>query len=154
MSESVEESVQQFRDFLAEQGLKCTRQREAIAEVVFTSEGHLTLSEIHERAKELQPSVGFATVYRTMKILADAGLATQHRFEDGQSRFEAADDDHHDHIICSRCGRIVEFEAPEIEIRQERIALGLGFKVVSHKHEIYGECMLPCRYGEKPDRET
>ncbi|TVQ91761.1 MAG: transcriptional repressor [Deltaproteobacteria bacterium] len=150
MSEQAAELVQRFRDYLSREGLKCTRQREAIASVVFSSEGHLTLNDIHVRAQQVQPSVGFATVYRTMKLLSEAGLATQHRFDDGQSRFERADEDHHDHIICSRCGRIVEFEAPEIEVRQERIALGLGFKVVSHRHEIYGECMLPCRYGEEP----
>lgn len=150
MTDTVSDMIQQFRGFLADEGLKYTRQRRAIAEAVFSSDAHLTLADIHERAKVAQPSVGFATVYRTMKLLADAGLATQHRFDDGQSRFERADDDHHDHIICSRCGKIVEFESEEIERRQDRIARDLGFKVVAHKHEIYGECELPCRYGQRP----
>jgi Fur family transcriptional regulator, ferric uptake regulator len=150
MSDPFDAQFELLRAYLIEQGLKLTRQRRAIAEVVFRTDGHLTLAEIHERAKALHPALGFATVYRTMKMMAEAGLATQHRFDDGQSRFERADEDHHDHIICSRCGRIVEFEAPEIERRQERIARDLGFRVVAHRHEIQGECILPCRYGETP----
>ena len=152
MPETSTELHDQFRSYLAEQGLKLTRQRRVIAAVVFGSDGHLTLADIHERAQRQQPSIGFATVYRTMKLMADAGVATQHKFDDGQSRFERADDDHHDHIICSLCGKIVEFEAPEIEERQERIAKELGFRVVSHRHEIYGECEQPCRYGQTPRR--
>lgn len=151
MTDSFEQQLEGLQEYLQRQGLKLTRQRRAIAEVVFRSDGHLTLTEIHERARERQKSLGFATVYRTMKLMSEAGFATQHRFDDGQSRFERADDDHHDHIICSRCGRIIEFEAPDIERRQEKIARELGFRVVSHRHEIYGECVLPCRYGEQPE---
>jgi Fur family ferric uptake transcriptional regulator len=151
LTDSFEQQLEGLQEYLQRQGLKLTRQRRAIAEVVFRSDGHLTLTDIHERARERQKSLGFATVYRTMKLMAEAGFATQHRFDDGQSRFERADDDHHDHIICSRCGKIIEFEAPDIERRQEKIARELGFRVVSHRHEIYGECVLPCRYGEKPE---
>jgi len=150
MSDTQEELHEQFRAYLTAEGLKLTRQRRVIAAVVFGSDAHLTLADIHERAQRKQPSIGFATVYRTMKLMAEAGVATHHKFDDGQSRFERADDDHHDHIICSLCGKIVEFEAPEIEERQERIARDLGFRVVSHRHEIYGECEQPCRYGRVP----
>lgn len=138
-----------FKSYLSDQGLKFTRQRQAIAEVVFGSDEHLTLNQILERARGEQPSVGYATVYRTMKLLSESGLATEHRFDDGQARYERADDDHHDHIICGTCGRIVEFEDHEIERRQERIARKLGFKVNSHRHEIYADCIQPCRYEDE-----
>ncbi|MFK7928287.1 MAG: Fur family transcriptional regulator [Myxococcota bacterium] len=139
-----------FRTYLTEQGLKFTRQRKAIAEVVFGSDEHLTLNQILDRARGQHASVGYATVYRTMKLLSESGLATEHRFDDGQARYERSDDDHHDHIICSQCGRIIEFEDHEIERRQNRIAKQLGFKVVSHRHEIYADCMQPCRYEDAP----
>jgi len=146
----VEDLLTEFRTYLSDQGLKFTRQRRVIAEVVFNSEGHLTLNQILDRARDDHPSVGYATVYRTMKLLAESGMAEEHKFADGQARYERASDDHHDHIICSRCGRIVEFEDEDIERRQERIANELGFKVLSHRHEIYADCVQPCRYDEEP----
>lgn len=144
--------MERFREFLTERGLKFTRQREAIAEVAFASESHLTLPELLERARALQSSVGYATVYRTMKLLAESGLVSEHHFaETGYSRYEVAHDgEHHDHLICVTCGRIIEYEDPEIERRQEATAAQFGFRVVSHRHEIYGECTRnPC-----PDRLT
>ncbi len=139
-----------FREYLASRGLKFTRQREAIAEVLFASGGHMTLPELLESARKLQSSVGYATVYRTMKLMSESGLASEHRFaEAGLSRYEVAHDgDHHDHLICMQCGRIIEYEDSEVERRQEETAARLGFRVVSHRHEIYGECTRdPC-----PDR--
>lgn len=141
-----------FKQYLAEQGLKMTRQRRAIAEAVFRSDGHLTLNEILEMAKVSQPSVGYATVYRTMKLLAQSGMAAEHKFDDGQARYELAGDDHHDHIICTTCGRIVEFEDDEIERIQAKIAEKLGFTAVYHRHEIYAECHSACESapGDNP----
>ena len=139
-----------FRTYLSEQGLKFTQQRRVIAEVVFGSDGHLTLNQILERAREEHASVGYATVYRTMKLLAESGLADEHKFADGQARYERASDEHHDHIICSTCGRIIEFEDHEIERIQERIAKELGFVVEDHRHEIYASCQQPCRYEDAP----
>lgn len=150
MSVGLDERMGEFREHLSDQGLKFTRQRQVIARVVFGSDEHLTLNQILDRARKEHASVGYATVYRTMKLLAESGLATEHRFDDGQARYERADEDHHDHIICTRCGKIIEFEDHEIERRQRRIADELGFKVVDHRHEIYGACELPCRYGQDP----
>ena len=146
----MDDHLSAFRTYLSHQGLKFTRQRRVIAEVVFASEGHLTLNQILDKARLEHASVGYATVYRTMKLLAESGLADEHKFNHGQARYERASDDHHDHIICSRCGRIIEFEDEQIEALQEQIAKNLGFKVVDHRHEIYGQCQLPCRYGEDP----
>lgn len=146
----IDDDMDAFRGFLTDQGLKFTRQRQVIASVVFTSQEHLTLNDILDKARLEQASVGYATVYRTMKLMAESGLATEHRFDDGQARYERAGTDHHDHIICTRCGRIVEFEDHEIERIQDAIAEKLGFSVVSHRHEIYGSCQLPCRYEDGP----
>ena len=96
------------------------------------------------------PKVGYATVYRTMKLLTDAGIAAARQFGDGQTRFEVSDeaDHHHDHLICAECGLILEFENPEIEKLQDKMADELGgFRVVRHKLELYGLCKN-CRVKE------
>lgn len=142
--------MDRFREFLVARGLKNTRQRQAIAEVLFASDSHMSLDELLTKARSAQPSVGYATVYRTMKLLAESGLAAEHKFADiGHARYEVAvEGEHHDHLICVTCGRILEYEDPEIERRQEAMAALRGFRVVSHRHEIYGECVRdPC-----PDR--
>lgn len=137
-----EQAVETFRSYLVDQGLKFTRQRRVIAEVFFESGRHLSLSEVHDLARERHSSVGFATVYRTMKLLAESGLAHEHKFAEGNVRYEPAGD-HHDHLICIRCGRIVEYEDSEIERIQEQVAARHGFRVVGHRHEIYGDCLTP-----------
>jgi Fur family ferric uptake transcriptional regulator len=129
-----------FQSFLAQRGLKWTRQREAIALVLFRGESHLSLDQVLAEARSSVPSVGYATVYRTMKLLAESGLASEHRFsEGGVASYEMARD-HHDHLICVSCGKVFEYEDLEVEERQAMTAKRLGFRVVSHRHEIYGEC--------------
>jgi Fur family ferric uptake transcriptional regulator len=131
-----------LRDFVASRGLKFTRQRELIAEVFFRSGGHLKVEDLLERAREVDPQVSLATVYRTMKLLTECGLAAPHRFGDRHTRYEPAegDDEHHDHLICTGCRRIVEFYDPRIEALQEQVAADNGFKVTSHRMELYGLC--------------
>jgi Fur family ferric uptake transcriptional regulator len=144
--------MQRFRRYLLEKGLKYTRQRRAIALAFYRGNKHLSLPELLELAKQREKSIGYATVYRTMKLLAEGGLAVEHQFADGQTRYEPAEEgEHHDHIICVKCGRIVEFEDSVIESRQEAIAAREGFRVASHKLEIYGECLSEeCEEGEGP----
>lgn len=138
-----EEQLERFRDYLVAQGLKYTRQRRAIAEVFFASGAHLSLTELLDRAREEQSSIGYATVYRTMKLMAESGLAKEHKFGEGHVLYEPAiDGEHHDHLICVRCGKIVEYEDHEIERLQDELASRHGFKVVGHRHEIYGECVV------------
>jgi len=110
--------------------------------VILGSEGHLSLNEVLDRARQRLPSVGFATVYRTMKLLSECGLVSQHRFGSAdESMYERTQDgEHHDHFICTKCGTIVEFEDTEIEKRQAELAVRFGFRVTSHRHEIYGLC--------------
>ena len=142
MSINTAEKLQRFHAFLAGEGLKVTRQRLAIAEAFYGRGGHLSLQDLLDLARQVEPSIGYATVYRTMKLLADGGLATEHQFADGHARYEPAEEgEHHDHLICLTCGHILEFESDEIEEIQERIADEYKMKVKSHRHEIYAECL-------------
>ncbi len=131
-----------LRSFFTKNGMKNSRQRELIAATFFNVEGHLSIDELLERVRAEDPRVGLATVYRTMKLLAKAGLAEVRRFGDGQTRYEQAhaDTEHHDHLICTSCGKIVEFVNPEIEALQARVAAQHGFVVQQHKMELYGVC--------------
>jgi len=147
------EAKKKFKAYLSSQQLKYTRQRKAIADVFFDQNRHLSLTEIHTLARQQHPSTGFATVYRTMKLMAESGLASEHKFAEGQARYEPAGD-HHDHLICVRCGKIVEFEDHEIEDIQDRLARQYGFKVVGHRHEIYGDCLTPDCPEQHREQET
>ncbi len=136
--------ISRFREFLESEGLKYTRQRRAIALVFYGADKHLSLQELLDLAKRAEPALGYATVYRTMRLLADGGLAIEHQFDDGHARYEpATEGEHHDHIICKKCGKIIEFEHDEIERLQEEVARAHGMRVLSHRHEIYGECVDP-----------
>ena len=134
--------------YLEEKGLKRSRQRERIAAAFFSLDGHVTVEDVVERARREDPRVSLATVYRTMKLLADSGLATARQFGDGQTRYEAAEGrGHHDHLICTGCGAIVEFANDRIESLQEAVAKRHGFEVEQHKLELYGRCPQ-CRRGK------
>jgi Fur family transcriptional regulator, ferric uptake regulator len=139
--------------WIEERGLKHSRQRDLIVETFFAIGGHVPVDGLVERVRVRDPHVSVATVYRTMKLLAESGLAVARRFDDGQTRYEAAGHgDHHDHLICTSCGRIVEFENERIEELQLRVARSHGFEVESHKLELYGRCER-CR-GTTAGREA
>jgi Fur family ferric uptake transcriptional regulator len=131
--------------WIAERGLKQTRQRDLIVDTFFSASGHLSIDELLARVSTRDANIGAATVYRTMKILSEAGLASARHFDDGQTRYEAAlDRHHHDHLICTDCHTIVEFENERIEELQEAVAAEHGFTVTRHKMELYGLCAA-CR---------
>ncbi len=124
------------------EGLKQTRQRVIILEAFFGAGNHLSVEEVLRAVQAVQPAIGAATVYRTLKLFVEAGLAHERNFGDGQSRYEPAhDDEHHDHLICTDCNTIFEFEEAEIERRQAEVAERHGIRLRSHRHEIYGECI-------------
>jgi len=131
-----------LRDYLVTHGLKSTRQRDLITQVFFEASGHLSVEQLLERVRAHDGRVSQATVYRTMRLLKDSGLAEERHFGDGQARYEPADsgDEHHDHLICTGCGRIVEFVNDQIESLQERVAAAHGFVVTDHRMELYGLC--------------
>lgn len=127
--------------YMSERGLKSTRQRSLIIDLFFEMHGHLSVEDVWSRVRQDDPRVSVATVYRTMKLLSEAGLAHARNFGDGQTRFEpAVGREHHDHLICTRCGTIIEFENDQIERMQDAVARRHGFKVTSHKMELYGLC--------------
>jgi Fur family ferric uptake transcriptional regulator len=132
---------ERLASWIAGHGLKATRQRDLIVDTFFSQQGHLSVDELLDKVTARDASIGAATVYRTMKILTDAGLASARHFEGGQTRYEAAlDRHHHDHLICTSCGNIFEFENERIEELQDRVAADHGFAVTHHKLELYGLC--------------
>lgn len=138
-----------LRQWLKEKGLKSTSQRDDIAQVFFASSRHISVEELYAEVRKINPRVGYATVYRTMKLLKECELAAERHFADGEARFEnIKEEGHHDHLLCDRCGKIVEFTHPQIEKLQEIIARRLGFVVTNHKMEIYGICR-ECREGRE-----
>src|SRR5215470_14341689 len=132
--------VESYNAYLARKGLKSTRQRDTIVREFFKKHQHLTVEELWGRVKQLDPKIGYATVYRTLKLLTESGLAFKREFGGGQARFEHVTDHHHDHLICLQCGSIIEFENDRIEDLQERVCRKYRFKLVHHKMELYGYC--------------
>ena len=129
-----------WKAYLQENKLNTTQQRELIVDQFLRSQDHISVDELLVRVRKRNRKVGYATVYRTLKLLVESGLAIQRQFGDGHARYEV-DGDHHDHLICTKCGLILEFEDPEIEALQEKIAERLGgFTVTRHRHELYGTC--------------
>ena len=125
--------------YLEEHNLKQTKQRDIILEAFLSSRGHVTSEELYNRVRDDHPNIGYTTVYRTMKLLAEAGIAQERHFDDGVTRYET-DQEHHDHLVCTGCGRIVEFECDPIEELQDQVARDHGFKLQRHRHELYGLC--------------
>ena len=143
MTETHEPWEERLEQYLHEKGLRMTRQRLAIAREFFAITGHPNIDGLCARVRRADPSIGQATVYRTLKLFVDSGLANQSRFGDGPARYESADVDHHDHLICVDCGRIVEFRNDTIERLQEKIAAAHGFEMTDHEMVIYGHCSTP-----------
>lgn len=142
--------MRQFEQALRERNLKSTSQRDDIARVFFAAEKHLSIEELYTAVRKVNPRVGYATVYRTLKLLKECGLAAERHFDDGQARYEPVEDEaQHDHIICERCGKIVEFASEELERLQDKIGRFLGFVVARHRMELYGICK-DCREGAAP----
>ena len=134
-------TLEDFEAFLQARGLRLTGQRRRIAETFLRESGHRSAEEIYRQVKKIDPRVGSATVYRTLKLLREAGLARGMSLGDGFARYEAPSGrGHHDHLICRACGKIVEFENSRIEALQQQVARKHGFTVTDHKMELYGVC--------------
>lgn len=131
----------QFHDFIAEKGLKSTRQRDIVLDMFLTSDRHLSTEELYLKVRAKYPTIGYATVYRTLKLFAESGIAREIHFGDNQTRYEhVAEGEHHDHLVCTRCGAIQEFENEVIERLQQEVADQFGYQVETHKLELYGIC--------------
>jgi Fur family ferric uptake transcriptional regulator len=137
-----------FADFLAQNRLKRSDQREVIVDTFLRSDRHLSVDDLFQLVQKRRSDIGRTTVYRTLKLLQQAGLAGE-LVLDGQSRFEREyKREHHDHFICKYCGEIFEFVSRDIERLQDEIAERIGFAIEGHRHQIYGACRS-CAAGEK-----
>ncbi len=122
----------------AEKGLRITEQRRIIARVLSEAEDHPDVEALHARASAIDSGISIATVYRTVRLFEEAGILDRHDFGDGRSRYEAAPEAHHDHLIDVETGKVIEFVDPELEALQKQIAEKLGFRLVDHRMELYG----------------
>ena len=121
-----------------EKGLRITEQRRVIARVISDADDHPDVEALHARASAIDSGISIATVYRTVRLFEEAGILDRHDFGDGRSRYEAAPEAHHDHLIDVETGRVIEFVDPELEALQKQIAEKLGFRLVDHRMELYG----------------
>jgi Fur family ferric uptake transcriptional regulator len=138
-----------FNQYLKEKDLKLTAQRELILDTFLKHKGHISAEELHQKARETQPHVGFATVYRTLKHFTQCGLARELDFGDGRIQYEPDfNRQHHDHMICTKCGTYIEFLNPQIEELQEQVSRRHGFKITSHRMQLYGLCQK-CQKSQK-----
>lgn len=134
--------LKQFKQLLRNNNLKFTKQREVILSTLYNHEGHFTPEEIYQIIKSENPDLntGIATIYRTLSLLENANIATSISFGTQGKKYELGVKAHHDHIICTKCGRILEFFDESIEKKQEKIAKSLGFKIEDHIMKIFGIC--------------
>ena len=134
--------IRLFGRYLRDQGLPVTQQREAVAEVVFGSNAHLSVDEIEQELRRRNERIGKATVYRTLDLLVKSKLVDEHDFGEGFKRYEhrLSRQPIHEHLICLECGKVVEFRSDELREIEERVAREHGFRLSRHKLEIYGLC--------------
>lgn len=129
-----------FKRMIRKMGLKVTQQRVAILESLSAGRAHVTAQEVYEVVNAKYPEIGFATVYRFLRKMAEQNMVTEVRMGGLPARYELTPRRHHDHLTCVGCGQIVEFESPQIETLQELVAKAHNFRLTHHVLELYGEC--------------
>jgi len=139
-----------FEQFLRSRGLKMTLPRETVLHAFLKTKGHVSADDIFAATRRLDPGIGQATVFRTVKLLSEAGLARDACQDEGPRRYEHAyHHAHHDHLLCVRCGKIIEFCDPAIEKAQDAIFAQHGFRAIGHVMELKGLCADCARGSEK-----
>ncbi len=137
---TVEELKIKLRDYVQKNRLKTSSRRDLILETFTTIGRHVTADELFRAVRDRDDRIGAATVYRTLRVLQDSGIVVERNFEGGSTRFELIEDEHHDHLICTQCKSITEYEDETVERAQEAVAKKFGFVVHYHRHELYGLC--------------
>ena len=146
--------LEAFREYLRDHSLPVTQQREAVAAAILFAREHLSVGDIEHAVRTKGVVVGKATVYRTVELLKDAGVVQEHDFGEGFKRYEPrAGQGHHEHLICTRCGRVVEFSNERMERMNTLIAEEHGFRPHHHRLEIYGVCR-DCQKRDVESLET
>jgi Fur family ferric uptake transcriptional regulator len=130
--------ISRLEQLCIDKGMRMTDQRRVIARVLSDAEDHPDVEEVYRRASVVDNRISIATVYRTVRLLEDAGILERHDFRAGRSRYEQVSEEHHDHLIDLQTGDVVEFRNEQIERLQELIARELGFRLVDHRLELYG----------------
>jgi Fur family ferric uptake transcriptional regulator len=132
-------TIQQHLEKLClKHGMRMTEQRRIIAKILTESTDHPDAEEIFHRAKLIDNKVSVSTVYRTIRLLEQEGILHKLDFRDGRSRYEEITDDHHDHLICIKTGKVIEFHDEELEVLKSKIAEKLGYEMIDHRLEIFG----------------
>jgi Fur family ferric uptake transcriptional regulator len=135
------EEFEVLENFIRSKNLRRSEQRQQILDVFLKTEKHLTAEDLYNIVKKKNPSIGYATIYRSLKLFSEAGLCRELQVVDGTTRYEHLyNHKHHDHLICTKCGKFVEIESPEIEALQEKLAKKNGFELIKHRLELYGLC--------------
>jgi Fur family transcriptional regulator, ferric uptake regulator len=147
--------VRLFGRYLRDQGLPVTQQREAIAELVFGSDEHLSVDDIEKRLREAGDRIGKATIYRTLDLLVRSQLVAEHDFGEGFKRYEhrLSRQPEHEHLICTECGAVTEFKSREVQEIKGAVEAEYGFRASRHKLEIYGLCRSCQEKGVELDQD-
>ncbi len=148
MGPAVQE-LRAFLEFLRKKDLKFTSQRELILKAAFTGHRHFTADQLFDEVRKKDRTISRATVYRTLSLLVDANLLDASDFERGQLFYERKFGyEHHDHLVCIDCGKIIEFRDSEIEKMQDQVTNKFGFKLLYHRHQLFGRCRQCCHGGK------
>lgn len=140
-TDDTKQEMQAFEDYLREKGLKITNQRLLVAQKIFSSHNHFTAEGLLDELKDNKDRISKATIYRILAIMVEAGLLEEHDFGKDYKYYEhIIGHQHHDHIICMQCGRIVEFVDERIEELQNKAAKENGFSITGHSLNIFGNC--------------
>jgi Fur family ferric uptake transcriptional regulator len=134
----------------ADRGMRMTEQRRVIAQVIENASDHPDVEELYKRASAIDPNISISTVYRTVRLFEELQIIEKHEFRDGRARYEAISDEHHDHLIDVRSGKVIEFKNDRIEQLQEEIARELGYELVEHRLELYA---VPISRDDKSDKD-
>lgn len=131
------EIINKLEKYCKDNHIKITEQRKIITEVIANSNDHPDVEKLYERAKKLDSHISIATTYRTIKLLEEAKIIERHDFRDGKSRYELITDEHHDHLVNIKTGKIIEFYDKELEQLKLQIVEKLGYKLIDHRLELY-----------------
>ncbi len=146
--------VKQLDRFKHKAGMKNSMKRAFIVAYFLAQDRHYSIEELHQEIKGIKRGLGYSTIYRALKLLSKCGLASECDFADGVRRFEPLHSaKHHDHLVCQKCGRVIEFENDEIENLQQEVARKNHFQVQSHELKIFGVCALCQKKTKKKKRK-
>ncbi|MDZ4790448.1 MAG: Fur family transcriptional regulator [Hyphomicrobiales bacterium] len=134
--------MNRLEQLCADKGMRMTGQRRTISRVLADAQDHPDVEEVYKRAHAVDHRISLSTVYRTVKLLRDAGILERREFGDGRARYERAEDQHHDHLIDVETGDVIEFRDEEIERLQEIVARKLGYELTGHRLQLYGRAIV------------